>query len=100
MHCCAKWKPPSAPGSATTDGRRGPVSTWPRSTAGSCEEDEMRLNPAKGMMTVAGVLLAALLAGCGAEPAPEPGDAAALAAFASAEEVWRAQRRERLLAPD
>ena len=60
----------------------------------------MRLNPAKGMMTVAGVLLAALLAGCGPEPAPEPGDAAALAAFASAEEVWRAQRRERLLAPD
>jgi len=38
--------------------------------------------------------------GCSREPAPAPVDAAAMAAFATAQQSWRAQRRERLLAPD
>lgn len=47
-----------------------------------------------------GLLVAIGLAGCGTEPAPAPEDAAAVAAFATAEEAWRTQRRERLLAAD
>lgn len=45
-------------------------------------------------------LFAALAAGCDHAPAPEPVDAAAMAAFVSAEETWRTQRRERLVAAD
>ncbi len=45
-------------------------------------------------------LACALGAACDRSPAPEPVDAASVTAFVTAEETWRAQRRERLLAPD
>ena len=46
------------------------------------------------------IVFAVVAIGCSRESAPEPADAAAMAAFATAEHAWRAQRRERLVAPD
>src|SRR6476469_1010074 len=41
MRCCARWKPPSAPTSATTAGRPGCSLACPNSTACSCAANSM-----------------------------------------------------------
>ena len=59
----------------------------------------MKLSAHKRWIAI-GSLLAATMAGCDHGPGPAADAAAVTAAFASAEHAWRAQRRDRLLAPD
>src|SRR5690606_9092166 len=93
-------KPRSGPDSAIMVARPGPASTWPRSTAGSCEDVEM---PKLHILLVIAAVLA-LIAACqrsgGDTAGPDPAQEAAAAAFATAQQSWRDRRLERLVAPD
>src|SRR5690349_3535708 len=103
MPCCARWRPPNAPASAIMGDPPGRVSAWPRSTAGSCEDADMTHSPTRLLAPLLLALVVLAPAACHRDAGGDAGTAGVLDAgdaFARTEAEWRAQREERLLAPD
>src|SRR4051812_29563234 len=105
MRCCARWKRPSDPASATTAGRPGCSLAWPSSTGFSCAGadapagcNSFRIHQGNHMLKLS-LLLAASIAGVQLMSAKVDGSKPALSYDAQIQD-WRTQRVERLKAPN